>query len=66
MATRLKRAGRHSRYRLRKQIVEPVLGHIKGARSFRRFSLRGLEKARGKRAMICIAHNLLKLANATG
>ncbi len=66
MATRLKRAGRHSRYRLRKQIVEPVLGQIKGARGFRRFSLRGLDKATGERAMICTAHNLLKLANATG
>jgi len=29
MATKLKRAGRRSRYRLRKQIVEPVFGQIK-------------------------------------
>lgn len=35
MATRLKRAGRRSRYRLRKQVVEPVFGQIKQARGFR-------------------------------
>jgi len=66
MATKLKRAGRRSRYRLRKQIVEPVFGQIKAARGFRRFLLRGLDKVRGEWAMICTAHNLLKLANATG
>ena len=66
MATTLKRAGRRSRYRLRKQIVEPVFGQIKAARGFRQFGLRGLDKARGEWALICTAHNLLKLANATG
>ncbi len=66
MATKLKRAGRRSRYRLRKQIVEPVFGQIKHARGFRQFLLRGLEQVRGEWAMICTAHNLLKFANATG
>jgi transposase len=66
MATKLKRARRRSRYRLRKQIVEPVFGQIKHARGFRQFLLRGLEKVRGEWAMICTAHNLLKLAKATG
>jgi hypothetical protein len=65
MATKLKRAGRRSRYRLRKQIVEPVFGQIKHARGFRQFLLRGLDKVRGEWAMICTAHNLLKLANAS-
>jgi hypothetical protein len=65
MATKLKRAGRRSRYRLRKQIVEPVFGHIKQARGLRQFLLRGLNKVRGEWAMICTVHNLLKLANAT-
>lgn len=64
MAATLKRAGRRSRYRLRKQTVEPVFGQIKQARSFRQFLLRGLEKVRGEWAMICTAHNLLKLAKA--
>jgi hypothetical protein len=66
MATKLKRAGRRSRYRLRKQIVEPVFGQIKQAREFRQFLLRGLNKVRGEWAMICAVHNLLKLAKATG
>src|SRR5258705_6761935 len=65
MATKLKRAGRRSRYRLRKQVVEPVFGHIKHARGFGQFLLRGLEKVRGEWAMLCTAHNLLKLAHAT-
>ncbi len=64
MALKLKRAGRRSRYRLRKQIPEPVFGQIKHARGFRQFLLRGLEQVRGEWAMICTAHNLLKLAKA--
>lgn len=64
MAATLKRAARRSRYRLRKQTVEPVFGQIKQARGFRQFLLRGLEKVRGEWAMICTAHNLLKLAKA--
>jgi len=64
MAAKLRRAGRRSRYRLRKQTVEPVFGQIKQARGFRQFLLRGLEKVRGEWAMICTAHNLLKLAGA--
>lgn len=64
MAKTLKRAGRRSRYRLRKQVVEPVFGQIKQARGFRQLLLRGLEKVRGEWALICTAHNLLKLAGA--
>ena len=64
MAARLKRAGRRSRYRLRKQVVEPVFGQIKQARGFRQSLLRGLDQVRGEWALICTAHNLLKLAKA--
>jgi transposase len=64
MASKLKRGGRRSRYRLRKQIVEPVFGQIKHARGFRQFLLRGLDKVKSEWAMICTAHNLLKLAAA--
>ena len=64
MAKTLKRAGRRSRYRLRKHTVEPVFGQIKQARGFRQLLLRGLEKVRGEWALICTAHNLLKLAAA--
>jgi transposase len=62
MREKLKRAGRRSRYRLRKQIVEPVFGQIKQARGFRQFLLRGLDNVRAEWALICTAHNLTKLA----
>ena len=64
MTTRLKRAGHRSRYRLRKQVVEPVFGQIKQARGFRQFLLRGIEKVTAEWAMICTVHNLRKLAMA--
>ena len=64
MAAKLRRAGWRSRYRLRKQIVEPVFGQIKQARGFRQFLLRSLQKVRQEWAMICTAHNILKLAKA--
>lgn len=48
-------------YGLRKGVVEPVFGQIKGARGFRRFSLRGLEKAKGEWRLVCLTHNLLKI-----
>jgi hypothetical protein len=64
MRDKLKRAGWRSRYRLRKQVVEPVFGQIKQARGFRQFLLRGIEKVRAEWALICTAHNLTKLARA--
>jgi transposase len=48
-------------YGLRKGVVEPVFGQIKGARGFRRFSLRGLEKIRAEWSLVCLTHNLLKI-----
>ncbi len=64
MAATLKRAGHRSRYRLRKQTVEPVFGQIKQARGFRQFLLRGRDKVESEWAMICTAHNLAKLCLA--
>ena len=61
MRQRLKQGGHRSRYRLRKSIVEPVFGQIKGARGFRQLLLRGVEKVTGEWALICTAHNLAKL-----
>ncbi|MFO0198525.1 MAG: transposase, partial [Alphaproteobacteria bacterium] len=55
-----------SRYRLRKQTAEPVFGQIKQPRGFRQFLLRGLNQVKGEWAMICTAHNILKLYKATG
>jgi transposase len=62
MRRKLKRAGWRTRYRLRKQIVEPVFGQIKQARGFHQFLLRGVEAVRAEWALICTAHNLTKLA----
>jgi transposase len=64
MSLRLKRAGRRSRFRLRKITVEPVFGIIKSARGFSQFLLRGLDKVKVEWSLVCTAHNLWKLAGA--
>lgn len=66
MRARLRRGGYRSRYRLRKQTVEPVFGQIKHARGFRQFLLRGLEGVQGEWGLLAAAHNLLKLFGAVG
>jgi len=66
MTIRLRRAGHRSRYRLRKQVVEPVFGQIKQGRGFRQFLLRGLSQVAGEWSLVCSAHNVLKLAGARG
>jgi transposase len=48
-------------YRRRKCLPEPVFGQIKQAMGFRRFSMRGLEKARGEWALVCTCHNVRRL-----
>jgi transposase len=62
MREKLRAGGWKSPYRLRKQTVEPVFGQIKEVRGFRRFLRRGLANVRGEWALLCTAHNLLKLA----
>jgi transposase len=64
MRTRLRRGGFRSRYRFRKQTVEPVFGQIKQARGLRQFLLRGLAKVQHEWALVCTAHNLAKLTTA--
>jgi len=64
MRKRLKQGGHRCRYRLRKQVVEPVFGLIKQARGFRQFLLRGQKKVTGEWSLLCTVHNLLKLATA--
>jgi transposase len=61
MAAKVATAAGQALYARRKVIVEPVFGQIKGARGFRRFSLRGLEKINGEWRLVCLTHNLLKL-----
>lgn len=65
MRQRLAQGARRSRYRLRKQIVEPVFGQIKHGRGFRQFLLRGENKVAVEWSLLCTAHNLLKLAGTT-
>jgi transposase len=64
MWARLKRGGWKSRYRLRKQTVEPVFGQVKEARGFRHFLTRGLDMVRLEWSLVTTAHNVLKLAAA--
>jgi transposase len=66
MRQRLRQGGWRSRYRLRKQTVEPVFGLIKQARGFRQFLLRGQKKVAAEWSLLCTAHNLLKLAAVMG
>jgi hypothetical protein len=47
---------------LRKEIVEHLFGIVKAVDGFRRFTVRGLEKARAQWALVCTAVNLRKLA----
>lgn len=50
-------------YRQRKCLVEPVFGNIKFNLGFVRCGLRTLNKVCGEFLLICIAHNLKKLAS---
>jgi hypothetical protein len=51
-------------YALRKMIVEPVFGQIKGARGLDCFLLRGLEKVNGEWGLMATTHNIGKLHRA--
>jgi transposase len=51
-------------YRLRKITVEPAIGNMSYNMGFREFYLRGLRKVKGEFSLMCIAHNLLKIARA--
>jgi hypothetical protein len=62
MRAKIKAGGRNNPYRFRKQLPEPVFGQIKQARGFRQFLLRGVEKVAGERSLVCLVHNVLKLA----
>ena len=51
-------------YRRRKQIIEPVFGHIKYLRGIDRLARRGLKACQAEWQLICATHNLLKLYRA--
>ena len=63
MAHRLATAAGKQLYSLRKQTVEPVFGIIKQAIGFRRFLLRGTEKASLEWTLMTTSYNLKRLFN---
>jgi hypothetical protein len=42
--------------------VETVFGHLKHNLGFRRFHLRGMKKVNTEWGLVCIAHNMRKMA----
>jgi transposase len=61
MVRKLRTLRGRAAYARRKAIVEPVLGQIKHARGFRQFLRRGVTAVSEEWALVCTAHNLLKL-----
>ena len=62
MRERLKTEEGKAEYKRRAATVEPVFGQIKQARHFRQFSLRGVAAVAAEWQLVCLTHNLLKLA----
>lgn len=60
MSAKMKKVSSRNIYGKRKIIVEPVFGQIKTG-GFRRFSLRGLEKAAGEFSLVCAVSNFKKI-----
>jgi len=50
-------------YAKRKHKVEPVFGHLKHNLGYNYFLLRGLDKVKAEFNIMCIAYNLMKIAN---
>jgi len=66
MARKLQTQRGRRTYSQRKELAEPVFGQIKQARGFRQFLRRGTVKVGQEWALVCTAHNLLKLHTALG
>jgi hypothetical protein len=66
MAHRLKTPEGKALYKQRKQTVEPVFGIIKEVLGFRRFSMRGKEKAETEWSLVCLSYNLKKIFKLMG
>jgi transposase len=61
MAAKLQTEEGKEIYRQRKKIAEPVFGQMKLNLGFRRFRLRGLDKAGGEWTLVCLVHNIKKI-----
>jgi hypothetical protein len=60
MAAKMESKSSKRIYAKRKVIVEPVFGQIKTG-GFRRFSLRGHDKAGGEFSLVCVVSNFKKI-----
>jgi len=49
-------------YQKRMHTVEPVFGNIKHNLGYRQFLMRGIAKVKGEFNLMCIAHNIKKIA----
>lgn len=49
-------------YKRRKHTVEPVFGHIKHGRGIRQLLLRGIDNVTAEWKLVCIGHNIGRLA----
>jgi transposase len=61
MRVKMKTAGAKAVYKLRQQIVEPVLGDLKENKGFRSFLTRGIRGAQTEWNLICAAVNIQKI-----
>ena len=61
MANKLATPDGRARYAKRKWLSEAPNGWIKQALGFRRFSVRGLDQARGEWALVCLALNIKRM-----
>jgi hypothetical protein len=61
MKAKLETEDGKAEYKKRKQTVEPVFGVIKSAIGFRRFSLRGLNKAATEWTLVTLAYNCKRM-----
>ncbi len=62
MKAKLESDDGRSRYKMRKQTVEPVFGIIKSAIGFTRFRLRGLANAATEWSLVTLAYNCRRIA----
>jgi len=62
MKRRLDSKRGRARYKMRKYLVEPVVGWIKQVLGFRVFSLRGFTKVTGEWNLVCLALNLRRMS----
>ena len=63
MREKMQTSEARTRYRKRKQTVEPVFGIIKSAMGFRLFSLRGLTKVATEWTLVALAYNWRRMTN---